>query len=253
MYSFGLLYLPPVRFLVAVCLLLWLPLGGILAAPAAPSFSAATSAFLQKHVNAEGNVNYAAIKKQPAELNTLLETVRSFDAKTASAAERKAFYLNAYNLTVIGAVVEKFPLTSVMKVPGFFDKSQHTVAGEKMTLNDLENEKLRKPYNDPRIHFALVCAAKGCPRLSREAYEASSLDAQLTAQARRVLTNPAFIRPDAGGKKVLVSELFKWYADDFKAPGSALIPYLNQYRSTQPIPATYTVDYYTYDWALNAQ
>lgn len=240
----------PLR-LLALLLTLWLPLGGILAAPVAPSFPAATSAFLQKYVNADGNVNYAAIKKQPAELNNLLQTVRSFDAKAASAAERKAFYLNAYNLTVIGAVVEKYPLASVMKVPGFFDKSQFTVAGEQMTLNDLENNKLRKPYNDPRIHFALVCAAKGCPRLSREAYAAPSLDAQLTAQAKRVLTNSTFIRPDAGAKKVLVSELFKWYAEDFKAPGSALIPYLNQYRTAAPIPPGYTVDYYPYDWALN--
>jgi hypothetical protein len=67
-----------------------------------------------------------------------------------------------------------------------------------------------------------------------------------------VLTDPTFIRADVGRKKVLVSEIFKWYADDFKAPGQALIPYLNQYR-TQPMPATYTVDFYPYDWTLNAQ
>jgi hypothetical protein len=208
---------------------------------------------LQKYVNAAGNVDYAAIKKQPAELNSLLQTVRSFDTKAASAAERKAFYLNAYNVVVIGAVVERYPLASVMKVPGFFDKLQFTVAGEQTTLNDLETNKLRKPYNDPRIHFALVCAAKGCPQLSREAYSAATLDAQLTAQAKRVLTNPNFIRPDAGAKKVLVSEIFKWYADDFKATGKSTIAYLNQYREAQPIPATYALDYYAYDWTLNAQ
>jgi hypothetical protein len=252
MYLLGLMTARSARFWTLL-LLLWLPLGGILAAPVAPSFTAATSVFLQKYVNPEGNVNYAALKKQPAELNSLLQTIRSFDAKTAAAAERKAFYLNAYNITVIGAVVERYPLTSVMKVPGFFDKQQFTVAGEQMTLNDLETNKLRKPYNDPRIHFALVCAAKGCPRLSREAYAAATLDAQLTAQSKRVLTDASFIRLDAGAKKVLVSELFKCYADDFKATGPALIPYLNQYRASQPIPATYTVDYYAYNWSLNTQ
>ncbi|QIL74448.1 DUF547 domain-containing protein [Hymenobacter sp. HDW8] len=241
----------PLR-LLALLLVLWLPLGGILAAPVASSFSTATSAFLQKNVNADGNVNYAAIKKQPAELNTLLQIVRSLDTKNMSAAERKAFYLNAYNLVVIGAVVERLPLTSVMKVPGFFDKLAFTVAGEKMTLNELETNKLQKPYSDARIHFALVCAAKGCPRLSREAYSAATIDAQLTAQTKRVLTDPSFIRVTTGGKKVLVSEIFKWYADDFKAPGQALIAYLNQYRPGQPIPTSYTVDYYSYDWSLNA-
>ncbi|MBC6607842.1 DUF547 domain-containing protein [Hymenobacter sp. BT188] len=246
----GFQILRPLRLLILL-IALWLPLGGILAAPSAPSFTTATSAFLQKYVNADGNVNYAAIKKQPAELNNLLQTVRSFDTKNIPAAERKAFYLNAYNLVVIGAVVERFPLTSVMKVPGFFDKLTFTVAGEKMTLNELETNKLRKPYNDSRIHFALVCAAKGCPRLSRESFAAPTLDAQLSAQTKRVLTDPTFIRLNAAAKKVQVSEIFKWYADDFKASGQALIPYLNQYRAAQPIPATYTVDYYPYDWSLN--
>ncbi|MGY2133959.1 DUF547 domain-containing protein [Hymenobacter sp. HD11105] len=252
MYPSGFPAARPLR-LLALFLTLWVPLGGVLAAPVAPTFSAATSAFLQKYVNNAGNVDYAAIKKQPAELNSLLQTVRSFDTKAASAAERKAFYLNAYNVVVIGAVVERYPLASVMKVPGFFDKLQFTVAGEQTTLNDLETNKLRKPYNDPRIHFALVCAAKGCPQLSREAYSTTTLDAQLTAQAKRVLTNPSFIRPDAGAKKVLVSEIFKWYADDFKATGKSTIAYLNQYREAQPIPATYALDYYAYDWTLNAQ
>ncbi|GAB2478772.1 DUF547 domain-containing protein [Hymenobacter qilianensis] len=246
----GFLTFRPLRLLTLLTAL-WLPLGGILAAPIAPSFTAATSAFLQKYVNADGNVNYAAIKKQPAVLNSLLQTVQSFDTKTMSAAERKAFYLNAYNLVVIGAVVERFPIASVMKVQGFFDKLPFTIAGEKMTLNELETNKLRKPYNDPRIHFALVCAAKGCPRLSREAFAAPTLDAQLSAQTKRVLTDPTFIRLNATAKKVQVSEIFKWYAADFNASGQPLIPYLNQYRAAQPIPATYAIDYYPYDWSLN--
>ena len=239
------------RFL-SYCLLA-LPVLAHADAPPAPSLSAGTSTFLAKHVNAEGNVNYAAIKRNQVELKALLRRVETFDAAAAKPAEREAFYLNAYNLLVIGEVVARFPLESVEKVPGFFDKNLVSVAGEKLTLNDLETKKLRQPYADPRVHFALVCGAKGCPRLSRTAYTASQLDAQLTNQARKVLQDPTFIRVDNKARKVQISQIFKWYEGDFKASGKTGVAYVNQYRESKTIPATYDVDYYVYDWALNTQ
>ena len=216
----------------------------------ADQLAAEATALFQKHVNANGQVNYAALKRAPAQLNAVLKTVAGFNAAAATAADRKAFYLNAYNLLVIGEVVARYPLSSVEKVPGFFDKNLVAVAGEQMTLNDLETKKLRQPYQDPRIHFALVCAAKGCPTLSRTAYVGSKLDAQLTAQARRVLQDPQFIRVSDKDNTAQLSQIFKWYADDFKASGKTGISYVNQYRS-QAIPASYAVDYYEYNWALN--
>ncbi|TGE28908.1 DUF547 domain-containing protein [Hymenobacter metallicola] len=222
------------------------------AAPAdVKALAAAATVFLHKHVGSDGQVDYRAIKRSPAELQGLLKQVQTLSVQPLSAAEKKAFYLNAYNLTVIGAVVESYPLTSVMKVPGFFDKQQRVVAGEKMTLNELENNKLRTPYNDPRVHFALVCAAKGCPRLSQDAYTPATLEAQLTAQAQRVLQDPTFIRVQEDSKKVLVSEIFKWYEADFKATGKPLLGYINQFRAARLLPAGLAVEYYTYDWALN--
>ena len=233
--------------------LLAAPLSPALATAPPPNLSAATSAFLARHVNAAGNVNYAAIKRSPAELNGLLQRIETFDAAAAKPADREAFYLNAYNLLVIGEVVARYPLVSVEKVPGFFDKNLVSVAGEKLTLNDLEARKLRQPYNDPRVHFALVCGAKGCPRLSKTAYVGSQLDAQLATQTRKVLQDPAFIRVDAKTGKVQLSQIFKWYEADFKASGKTGVAYVNQFRPGPAIPATYAVDYYTYDWSLNKQ
>ncbi|MCB2410269.1 DUF547 domain-containing protein [Hymenobacter lucidus] len=224
------------------------------ARPAAPdinSFVAAANGFLRQYVGPEGNVNYRAIKSRPAALKGLLEQVRTMKTQMLPAAGQKAFYLNAYNLLVIGAVVEKYPLTSVMKLPGFFDKQQRLVAGEQMTLNELETNKLRKPYNDPRVHFALVCAAQGCPQLSPEAYAPTTVEAQLTTQARRVLQNSQFIRVDNSTKKVLLSEIFHWYEADFKATGKSTVAYINQFRGEQPIPASFVIGYYDYNWALN--
>ncbi|WP_310393165.1 DUF547 domain-containing protein [Hymenobacter sp.] len=234
----------------AVCVLL-APAAGAAAAP--PSLPAATSAFLAKFVDSDGNVNYAAIKRNPLELKGLLRRVETFDAAAAKGPDREAFYLNAYNLLVIGEVVARYPLESVQKVPGFFDKNLVSVAGEKLTLNDLEAQKLRQPYADPRVHFALVCGAKGCPRLSRAAYVGNQLDAQLTIQARKVLQDPVFVRVEAGARKVQLSQIFKWYEADFKASGKTGLPYVNQFRDAKQIPATYAVDYYAYDWALNSQ
>ncbi len=239
------------RFATALSLLA-VPAGAAVAAPPA-SLPAATSSFLAKFVDADGNVNYAAIKRNPLELSGLLKRVETFDAAAAKPADREAFYLNAYNLLVIGEVVARYPLESVQKVPGFFDKNLVSVAGEKLTLNNLEAQKLRQPYNDPRVHFALVCGAKGCPRLSRAAYVGNQLDAQLTIQARKVLQDPAFIRVDDKAKKVQLSQIFKWYEADFKASGKTGVAYVNQFREAKPVPATYAVDYYPYSWVLNSQ
>lgn len=237
------------RFIAVLCLLL--SVGAAVAAP--PTLPKATTAFLTRFVDAEGNVNYAAIKRNPLELKALLKQVEVFDAAAAKPADREAFYLNAYNLLVIAEVVAHFPLESVQKVPGFFDKNQVGVAGEKLTLNELEAQKLRQPYADPRVHFALVCGARGCPRLSRAAYVGSQLDAQLTLQARKVLQDPAFVRIDAKARKAQLSQIFKWYEADFKASGKTGAAYVNQFREGKPIPGTYTVEYYPYDWALNSQ
>ncbi|MDF7811252.1 DUF547 domain-containing protein [Hymenobacter sp. YC55] len=209
------------------------------------------TAFLKKVVTPDGQVNYTAARQEAATLHTLIQRVQHFDIYGATVSERKAFYLNAYNLTVIKGVVDAYPLTSVMKLPGFFDKKEHAIARELLTLNELENNKLRKVYADPRIHFALVCGARGCPRLRPEAYAPAALDAQLTNQARKVLQDPQFIRVEATGKKVLLSEIFKWYEADFKATGKSTVAYINQYRGSKGIPATAAIDFYAYDWTLN--
>ncbi|WP_375435807.1 DUF547 domain-containing protein [uncultured Hymenobacter sp.] len=240
-----------VSFLLGTLLLGWLPSFPAVAGNPPRPFHEDVTAFLKKVVTPDGQVNYTAANREAATLQTLVQRVQSFDIYGKTPAERKSFYLNAYNLTVIKAVVDAYPLASVMKMPGFFDKKEHAIAGELLTLNELENNKLRKVYADPRIHFALVCGARGCPRLRAEAYAPATLEAQLTDQARKVLQDPQFIRVDANGKKVLVSEIFKWYEADFKATGKSTLAYINQYRGSKRIPATATTDFYAYDWTLN--
>lgn len=237
--------------LFILLLLLATPLLLVQAGPASPpsAFFADTDAFLKKVVQ-DGLVDYGAAARNKAALNRLLQTVGTADLNDANLSEKKAFYINAYNLLVIGAVLEKYPLPSVKEVPGFFEGRKFAVAGERLTLNELENQKLREPYQDPRIHFVLVCAAKGCPSLRAGAYLPTSLDQQLTEQTRLALNDPAFVRVNPGEKQVLVSEIFKWYAADFPAGPQGLISFLNTYRSS-PVPAGFRSGFYSYDWALN--
>lgn len=214
-----------------------------------PSFFEKTDAFLKKHVR-EGMVDYAAAARDQEALKGLLQMVGTADQKGASASEKKAFFINAYNLLVVGAVLERYPLPSVKEVPGFFDKRTFAVAGERLTLNDLENKKLREPYQDPRIHFVLVCAAKGCPPLRAGAFLPASVDQQLTEQTRLALNDPAFVRVNQNKKQVQVSEIFKWYAADFPAGSQGLISFLNTYRSA-PVKENFSIGHYSYDWTLN--
>ncbi|WP_400191189.1 DUF547 domain-containing protein [Hymenobacter sp. B81] len=243
--------LPTVLFrrlcLLLVCCLL---LTG--AAPAAPpaSFADQLTHLLKQYVAADGSVSYAALQRQPAELKELVKQVQTANLAKASAAERKAFYLNAYNLLVISSVVERYPAPSVMKLPGFFDTQKHRVAGELLTLNMIEKHKLRTPYHDARIHFALSSAARGCPRLSPVAFRAESVEQQLDELTRRTLNDAQWVRRDDATKKVVLSELFKWYAGDFKASGKPVLAFVNAYLPA-PIPAGYQVEYGSYDWSLN--
>ncbi|MHA6250240.1 DUF547 domain-containing protein [Pontibacter sp. CAU 1760] len=212
-------------------------------------FYTGTSQLLQKYVQG-GEVNYKALHQNQAQLQKLVQQVGGYKLVGASEAEQKAFYLNAYNLLVLHQVLQHYPLKSVMDVPGFFDRRQFRVAGEQLTLNQLEKKKLLAPFQDARVHFALVCAARSCPPLLNTAYTPERVEEQLESQTRKALQDLSFIQVKPSGKTVQISELFNWYRDDFLKKAPSVAAYINGYRSN-PLPAGYKVGYYTYDWKLN--
>lgn len=239
-----------------LCALLLVTLEAVLAKPAGVvavqpqlDFYQSLSQLLQQHVQ-DGQVNYQRLQKDRAALQRLVQQVARYDLKNATAAEKKAFYLNAYNLLVLDQVIEHYPLKSVMDVAGFFDEQQFRVAGENLTLNELEKTKLQAPFSDARVHFALVCAAKSCPPLLNTAYTPASVEAQLEAQTRQALQDPSFIRVQPSRKRVLISEIFKWYKPEFQQEAPSIASYINRYRQNK-LPKGYTLGYYTYDWSLN--
>lgn len=202
-----------------------------------------TELFLSRNVS-EGSVNYEAIAANPSELNRLLDRYNQMDLSTVSGEKKKALYINAYNIAVIAGIIKHYPVEGPMAIEGFFTDEKHSLFGKEISLNELEKQLLYKEFPDERLHFVLVCAAKGCPLLQTKAYRAEVLEQQLEERTRATLNDPEFIR--VNGADVEVSEIFSWYAEDF----GDLVRYINRYREV-PLLRDSKPRFYTYNWALN--
>ncbi len=214
-------------------------------------FNKETDVFLKKYVK-NGKVDYQSLKSNFNEIDRIYNSLKTVDTKNLHDNEVKAFYINAYNVIVIHQITKYFPLKSALDRNGFFDKVKHSVAGENLTLDQIEKGKVIIKFKDPLVHFAFSCAAIGCPELANYAFTPSIIDEQLIARAKNSINNPDFIKIDNLKKEVNVSMIFKWYEKDFLMNEKSVINYINQYR-TQKIPADYQINFYEYDWSLNIQ
>ena len=152
----------------------------------------------------------------------------------------------------IKGIVDNYPTSSPLDVTGFFKTKKYNVAGEMVTLNDIENVKLRKKFNDARIHFVVVCGALSCPPIISQAYKPSNVGSLMNRQANNAVNSDFFVKVDDASKTVAVSKIMEWYKEDFVNDGQSTIDYLNKYRKT-PIPTDYAVTYQEYNWKVNKQ
>lgn len=213
------------------------------------SFFDETDAFLAEYI-VDDQVDYAKVKSNLASLTSITQTIATADLSSAAENVQKAFLINAYNLLVIESVVENYPTSSPQKINGFFDLTKHTITGQEYTLNDFERKELLDRFNDPRLHFVLVCAAVSCPPIITEAYRPEKLEDQLERQTRLALNDPVFIQVDDQLKIAGVSKIFDWYDKDFTNTDQSILAYINSFREN-PIPADYALRYYPYNWTLN--
>jgi len=211
------------------------------------AFLDAAEAVFSTYVSS-GKVDYAAIKNDPEKVNNALEIAKNIQVSTDDPEVYKAFWINAYNLAVIKGVLDKYPITSPMDIPGFFDVITYELGGKKTTLNNIENKFLRTKFPDEaRFHFALVCAGLSCPPIIDTAYRPKTLENQLQNQTELSLNNPDFIK--INGNNVAVSMIFNWYKEDFEKHGGVLT-FINNFRN-EKLPKDATLSYYDYNWALN--
>ena len=214
------------------------------------SFFSLTDQFLKTHVT-NGAVDYETIYAAPTALNNILHLASTLSISKDDKSY-KAFWINAYNLAVIKGIIDNYPLKSPLDKPGFFDKVKYDLAGHNVTLNTIENTFLRAVFNDARVHFVLVCGAKGCPPLIPNAYLPETLENQLQEQTSLAINGTSFVKINNKKKRVEGSEILKWYKADFVAKGQSEIDFLNQFRTVK-IPSKFKLTYSTYNWALNSQ
>jgi hypothetical protein len=166
-------------------------------------------------------VDYGSLLVNRAELDRLARGLARVDLAAMPDDEaRIAFWINAYNLLAIKAVVDRYPVASIKDAGHLlwpvWKRKVGTVAGRERTLDGLEHDILRKHFREPRVHFAIVCASLSCPDLRREPYVAARLDAQLVQATRAFLANPAKgVAPGPEGRTARVSAIFKWFAGDW--------------------------------------
>ncbi len=225
-------------------------------------------------VNDESLVDYDALVRNPELLEKAYTqiTERSPDSHPSdfsSSDEAFAYWLNAYNIATIYGVVKAYPINSVQDfkpfslyslIPGggFFAAQKFVFGGQSHSLYALENNVIRKRFDDPRLHFALNCASIGCPDLSQEPYSARHLNKQLDRQARAFINSPKGLQIDHEAKEIRISSIFDWYAEDFQTDEQSVLDYVANYYSSKDelISARengYGLSYLEYDWSLNRQ
>lgn len=208
-----------------------------------------TDDFLNNYV-VDGRVKYADLKNNPKPLNDLIDLSNNITVDKTDVNNYKAFWINVYNLGVIHALVESYPVSSPQEISGFFVDNKYMLGGQLTTFNLIENEILRGNFDDARFHFVLVCGAVSCPPITNFAYRPNILDLQMDKQTRDAVNNNDFLKVDKDKEKVELSEIFKWYSIDFKKTGLSELEYVNKYRK-EKIPNHFKTSYYPYNWQIN--
>ena len=214
------------------------------------------SQLLARHVK-DGMVDYKVLKEDASALEHYIQAIGRLDPATLKAFPRReklAFYINAYNAFTLKAILDNYPVNSIKDIRGVWDRLQFNVAGEKMTLNHIEHEIIRKQIADPRAHFALVCASIGCPKLRPEAYTAEGINDQLNEEARNFIGDPTKVRLEKDRRTLRLSPIFKWFKGDFGDILHFVARYLPEddarFVREQKVRVRYLKNY---DWSINDQ
>ena len=204
-------------------------------------------ALLKKHVSSSGKVNYKALKSEVKLLDKYLEIIKTSEPTQAWAKKEKlAYWINVYNAFTLKMILEHYPVTSITSLHNGkpWDYKWIKIGNKTLSLNEIENDIIRPRFKEPRIHFAVNCAAVSCPPLSNMAYTAANLDKLLDSNTRKFVNNSKFNTLNENNIKI--SKIFEWYSADF----GGTISFLNKY-SKVVIDKNAKVQYNEYNWALN--
>jgi hypothetical protein len=216
---------------------------------------------LKEYVDVKGRTAFKKLASDHVDLLFYLDYIAktSPQLKPLSFPDRMhklAFYINSYNaLAMYGVVYHKVPkdFNRFIDRARFFKFTEYNVGGKHISLYDYEN-KIIRPMGDPRVHFALNCMVVDCPRLPDKPFVPEMLDSQLNEVSVEFLNDPKKVYVDHSKKEVTVSEILKFYEEDFVNPKQAasLLEYINHFRK-EKIPSSYSIGFFKYDWTVNSQ
>ena len=237
---------------------------------------------LQRFVTADGRVDYARWHADPTardQLSRYLSAVAKFSPENhperfATAEERTVYWFSAYNAQVIGAILARWPLSSVtdVKAPievvrglGFFYKLRFEFGGEMLSLYDVEHRFVLKGAQDARVHFVLNCGSASCPVQRPKLPSGADLEPYLAQAARDFVSDQRNVSVDHGKKQVVLSKIFDWYKSDFldemsrrgQARTRGLLGYIAliapaELAAQLEAARDYDVVFHSYDWSINS-
>jgi len=239
----------PLLFLAASCAInvrIPRPTAESLAAP-----EGAWASVLARFVDDRGRIDFAGVARDPANLEAYVAWLARAGIPSSRDA-KLAHLVNAYNaLAMYDAVRSGIPPELGSGKFKFFYRDRFELGGRRISLYALENRVIR-PMGDPRVHFALNCMVRSCPRLPKEPFRAETLDADLDRLAREFLDDPRNVALDPAAKVVRFSAILRFYPEDFLKAAPSLIAYANRYRD-EKIPEDFRVEFIPYDWTVNKQ
>lgn len=215
---------------------------------------------LRQHVNTEGWVNYEGFIRDSVAFDAYLDLLSKNHPNNRNwpTNEQKAYWINAYNAFTIKLICNNYPIASIKDVqrgiPFVSDTWQIDfihIEGKTYNLNNIEHGILRPKFNDPRVHAAINCASRSCPKLLNEAFIAEKLDAQLDT-VMHIFINDGVRNKIISPQKAELSKIFTWFSGDFKKDTPSVIAFINKF-STIKLEEKADINYLDYDWQLNKQ
>jgi len=246
-------------YIVILILLFLAPLNRVKPSWASASVDHSIYAVLLEKYVKHGHVDYRGFKAEEEILDQYLKVLEKTDSDNRSPNEQFAFYINAYNAWTIKLILSGYPgvksikdLGSIFKSP--WKKRMCRIDGDVFTLDDIEHNILRPRFKDPRVHFAINCAALSCPPLRSEPYLGSTLDQQLNHATTAFINHPQ--RNYLEDNTLFISKIFKWFSEDFD---NDVIGFIMKYaqevlkKELEAKKSKIKMKYLDYDWSLNGK
>lgn len=210
---------------------------------------------LAKHVT-DGVVNYHTLAGDQSFETYLTNLQHLAPQQLPSPNHRLAFWINAYNAFAIQGILDGLSPSTLAGRYTYFISQDYIVGGEPINLYDLERKILIPSFQEPRIHFAIVCASQSCPKLQSWAYSPENIDQQLTSSAQQFINDSSRNHFDQQQKIAYLSQIFEWFQEDFTNHSGSLLHYIARFVTDQDLAedlrnTPYRIEFLEYNWTLN--